>query len=337
MNILDVALSVAVVVFAVMGLRLGGSILVTSLAGFLLGFFIGALLAPPAAGLVRSPSAKATVALAVLFGTSFLVSLLARQLGVRVWRVLQRTRLAPADAGLGAIVSVAAVLAFAWLLASFLLNSPLQTIGSQIQGSTILQALNRVLPPAPSVFSRIQSFIDSEGFPQVFAQLAPEAAGPVALPSSVQVRQAAQAAGASTVKVLGQGCGQIQEGSGFVVGPGLVVTNAHVVAGIPQPYVYDTRGNRYRAVPVLFDPSFDLAVLRTRPFGVPSLQLDPDQVSRGAQAAVLGYPEDGPLGAVPAGVTSSFEAQGRDIYGRGLTLRAVYELLATVRPGNSGG
>jgi S1-C subfamily serine protease len=34
---------------------------------------------------------------------------------------------------------------------------------------------------------------------------------------------------------------------------------------------------------------------------------------------------------------AEFEAEGRDIYGQGLTVRDVYEIQAIVRPGNSGG
>ena len=34
---------------------------------------------------------------------------------------------------------------------------------------------------------------------------------------------------------------------------------------------------------------------------------------------------------------AEFEAEGRDIYGQGLTVRNVYEIEAVVRPGNSGG
>jgi S1-C subfamily serine protease len=60
-------------------------------------------------------------------------------------------------------------------------------------------------------------------------------------------------------------------------------------------------------------------------------------VSRGVEAAVLGYPGGGPFTAAPAGVMAVFQAQGRDIYGQGLTVRNVYEVQAVVRPGNSGG
>ena len=133
------------------------------------------------------------------------------------------------------------------------------------------------------------------------------------------------------------GCGAEQEGSGFAVAPGLFVTNAHVVAGTHDISVITPSGREAPALPVSFDPRFDLAVLRTTPLGVPVLRVDPGFVSRGSSAIVLGYPGGGPFVARRAGIMSRFEAQGRDIYDNALTDRAVYELDAIVRPGNSGG
>jgi S1-C subfamily serine protease len=96
-------------------------------------------------------------------------------------------------------------------------------------------------------------------------------------------------------------------------------------------------GSSYGATVVLFDPKFDLAILRTSaPLG-PALTIDPDQVPRGTQAVILGYPEDGPLSIGAAGVTAEITAVGRDIYNQGAVTRGVYALDAAVRPGNSGG
>ena len=123
-----------------------------------------------------------------------------------------------------------------------------------------------------------------------------------------------------------------------MVGPGLVATNAHVVAGESNGNTQVLLGNSaYNATPVLFDPDFDLAVLRTdAPLG-PALTISPNLVSRGTQAAVLGYPEDGGLSIGAAGVTEEVTAIGKDIYNNGSVTRGVYALDATVLPGNSGG
>jgi S1-C subfamily serine protease len=336
MNVLDVVLILLVLASAIHGLRLGAAIQVFSFGGFWLGLFLGALLAPQAARLVGAPVWKASLSIVIVFGAAAALGVLGRQLGVQSWRVIHRARLTVADSGLGALVAVAATLLACWLAASILVNAPARFLSSQIEGSTIIQGLDKVLPPAPSVFSRIQGLINTQGFPQVFAQLAPTPAGPVTLPGAPQLQAAVNLAGASTVQIVGEGCGDIQEGSGFVVARGLVVTNAHVVAGVSQPTVRDNAGS-HAAVPILFDPSFDLAVLRVDGLQDPPLRLASNDVGRGTQAAVLGYPEGGPFQAVGAGILQLFDAEGRDIYGQGLTIRSVYELQATVRPGNSGG
>ncbi len=88
---------------------------------------------------------------------------------------------------------------------------------------------------------------------------------------------------------------------------------------------------------VLFDPRLDIAVLYVQNTPGPPLDLDPDEVERGTQGAVLGYPGGGPFDPEPAAVRRELHAVGRDIYGNSVVERDVYELQADVRPGNSGG
>jgi S1-C subfamily serine protease len=334
-NLLDVLLLVVVAVAAIEGLRLGAVLLTLSFVGFWLGMYLGAILASATVRWVHSQPSRTAVALITMIGCAIVLGTVGRVLGARSFRALHRGRLGSVDSVLGVAVAVVASLLAVWLVASTLVNSSYPSLNSVIANSTIIRSLDNVLPAPPSVFSRVQAFLSQEGFPPVFAQLAPASAGPVALPDAATVNAAVAAAGASTVKVVGEGCGQLQEGSGFVVAPGLVVTNAHVVAGIPHPTVDDASGTHDTAV-VFFDPSFDLAVLRTN-VAEPALALDSQTVPRQTQGAVLGYPGGGPFTYGPAGVMAEFEAQGRDIYGQGLTVRDVYEVEASVRPGNSGG
>jgi len=335
-NLVDIVLIVLLIASAIHGLKLGAAVQVMSFGGFWLGLLLGAVLAPFAAGLVSSAFGKALVSLLVLFGFAALLGGGGRQIGMRALRALTRARLGRADSGAGAVIAVIASLLVAWLVGSMLITGGDRGLSTQIEGSAILSTVDNALPPAPSVFSRIQRLISTAGFPQVFAGFAPITAGPVILPTAPALRAAVVAAGNSTVKVEGQGCGQIQEGSGFVVGPHLVVTNAHVVAGIANPVVIDGAG-RHASVAVLFDPGFDLSILRVNTLSDRPLRLDPALVPRGTQGAVLGYPEGGPFNAQPAGIRSEFNATGRDIYGQNLITRAVYELQALVLPGNSGG
>jgi S1-C subfamily serine protease len=334
-NLLDVLLLVVVAVAAIEGLRLGAVLLTLSFVGFWLGMYLGAILASATVHWVHSQPSRTAVALITMIGSAVILGTAGRVLGARSFRALHRGKLGSVDSVLGVAVAVVASLLAVWLVASTLVNSSYPSLNSVIANSTIIRSLDNVLPAPPSVFSRVQAFLSQEGFPPVFAQLAPASAGPVTLPDAATVNAAVAAAGASTVKVVGEGCGQIQEGSGFVVAPGLVVTNAHVVAGIPHPTVDDASGTHDTTV-VYFDPSFDLAVLRTN-VTEPALSLDTQTVPRQTQAAVLGYPGGGQFAYGPAGVMAEFEAQGRDIYGQGLTVRDVYEIEASVRPGNSGG
>ena len=142
----------------------------------------------------------------------------------------------------------------------------------------------------------------------------------------------------SVVLILaGRPSGQGELGTGSVIdASGRVVTNAHVVAGVRNPFVIDARG-RHSASVVLFDPELDMAVLRASDLAGPPLALSSATASRGTGGAVLGYPGGGPFTVGAAAVLTDYAAIGRDIYGRGLITRHVYQLQAQVRPGNSGG
>jgi len=335
-TLVDVVVLIVVAVAAVQGLRLGAIVLVLSFGGFLVGLYLGARLAAVTVHGVHTSTARAVVALSTMLGVAVLCGVTGRLVGNFAFLRLHRGLIGSVDSVLGVVVAVIASLFTVWLLANTLINTSSVSLNAAIVQSRIIRSLDSVLPAPPSVFSQVQTFLSSEGFPPVFAQLAPASAGPVALPTDSLVAQAVLRAEPSTVKIVGVGCGQIQEGSGFVVGPGLVVTNAHVVAGIPDPEVWTSSGPLPTKV-IRFDPSYDLAVMRVTGLPEPALALDPDTVARGTQGAVLGYPGGGTFRYVAAGVMAEFEAEGRDIYGQGLTVRNVYEVQAVVRPGNSGG
>jgi S1-C subfamily serine protease len=157
-------------------------------------------------------------------------------------------------------------------------------------------------------------------------------------PTRAEARAAFHTAQASTVKIVGQACDHVQEGSGFVAASGYVVTNAHVVAGVRHPFVQTaTSTASTEATAVLFDPRMDLAVLYLPSSPGPPLDLASQDVERGDRGAVLGYPNGGPLTGGRAAVLRSFDPVGRDIYGGAEIQRHVLELQALVRPGNSGG
>ena len=178
--------------------------------------------------------------------------------------------------------------------------------------------------------------IDPNGFPDVFVGTEPAPKNNVNLPSLGDLASAVSADEASVVKIQGRGCGGVVSGSGFVVGNDLIATNAHVVAGIQQPVVEDTNGTHNARV-IWFDPNLDFALLRVSGLAGKPLSLNSTNAASGTPAAVLGYPGGGDFNAGPAAVMEEFNASGHNIYDSGLTLRSVYEIQATVIPGNSGG
>jgi S1-C subfamily serine protease len=249
---------------------------------------------------------------------------------------LQRLKLGPVDSVFGVAVAVVVALIVTWVVAILLQNSQYAALDRSLQQSRIVRALDAVLPPIPTVFAGVERFLAQNGFPIVFSGLPPQTAAPVNLPTDASARAAVLRAEGSTVQIAGMGCGVIQEGSGFVVAPGIVVTNAHVVAGIASPDVIDSSGRHATSV-ALFDPRLDIAVLRVRGLTDPSLPIDSTVVARGTTGVVLGYPEGGPLTPRKAGVAAAFQAVGLDIYGSSQTTREIYQLDAVIQPGNSGG
>jgi S1-C subfamily serine protease len=175
----------------------------------------------------------------------------------------------------------------------------------------------------------------------VFAGVAPEQILPVPSPDRNAISaEVVGRAERSIVKIMGDAeqCGRGQEGSGVVVGPQRVATNAHVVAGVSAPTVQvGGVGPKLSARVVLFDPERDLAVLAVPELTAPALPLAAGDLGHGDDAVVAGFPHNGPLLATAARVRAVLQATGEDIYGKAGVQRGVYSLYAKVEPGNSGG
>jgi S1-C subfamily serine protease len=325
---------------AVHGLRLGALIQILTFAGFWLGLWLGALVWTNLLKTPHDSTTRAIVIIALVLGTACGLGYLGRVIGTYSNISLRRHHLGNVDAALGVGVAVVAVLLSVWLVAAVISspNSRFASLDAAVSRSDILHSIDQILPQTPSIFNDLQNFLNNQGFPQVFSTLTPPSTPNVAPPTTAQTRALSNAAIFSTVKILGTACSNEQEGSGFVVGPGLVATNAHVIAGEGSGNTQVlVGGTAYGATPVYFDPSFDLAVLRTSaPLG-PVLTISSSLAPNGTQAALLGYPENGPLTVNPAAVTEQVTAIGKDIYNSGSVTRGVYALAATVLPGNSGG
>jgi hypothetical protein len=335
---LDLALVVLFVASLVGGYRRGAVLQVIGLSGLAIGLVLGGLVAPHLAALGHSPTAHVILAMAAVLIGGGVGNLLGWLAGSRLREHTQGSRLRRADAFFGSLVSVAALLLATWFLALNLANGPFPGLARGIRSSRIVQGLDAVMPQPPSLIGEAQRVLAQLGFPDVFIGLPPIPAAPVPPPPGVDARQAYRAAAASTFEILGSGCyvGYYNQGSGFVVRTGYVITNAHVVAGTTKVWLHSGAGD-YAAEVVAIDPRADLALLHAPDLTAPALRFTSAPAARGDGGAVLGYPGGGPLTADAAAVRATIAPVGRDIYGQGEVTRRLYEIQAAIRHGNSGG
>ncbi|MEJ1231229.1 MAG: trypsin-like peptidase domain-containing protein [Galbitalea sp.] len=162
--------------------------------------------------------------------------------------------------------------------------------------------------------------------------------GPTAIPNVNTNTPGLAAAAQSVVRITGNAyaCGQSQSGSGFVVSPDRVITNAHVVAGVEHPVVDVPNGAALQSTVVYFDPTGDLAVLYVPGMIAKPLSLGPT-ISAGSHAVSDGYPFGGPFVSLQVGVDQVGTINVENIYGTGSAPREIYSLAADVQEGDSGG
>ena len=139
----------------------------------------------------------------------------------------------------------------------------------------------------------------------------------------------------SVVRVVGNACGLGIEGSGWIAGNGLVVTNAHVVAGVDAPHVDRNDGALLDAQIVSFDKTNDVAVLRVAGLHAPPLKLG--DAASGTPGGLLGYPGNGPYAETAVRIGRIVRIVGRDAYGKFPVSRKVMTIRGVIRSGNSGG
>jgi S1-C subfamily serine protease len=318
------------------GRKIGFVRQVCSTAGFISGLLIGAWLEPHLINSVHSTESRAILTVVVILGSGLVMLTLGDYLGLHFKHFVRAKRLNSFDNSLGSVLSVVSLLLGVWLMASIANSSSIPSLQTAVRSSRIDAQLNRLLPPAPGVVAKLSHLIDPNGFPDVFIGNEPIPRTSVNLPDLGDLSAAVNADKNSVVRIEGQGCGGVVYGSGFVAGPGLVATNAHVVAGIRYTYAQDANGTHAASV-VQFDPDLDFAVLRVDNLAGHSLKVSSSTAAEDTPAAVLGYPGGGDFSAKPALILDQIKASGRNIYGNGHTLRDVYELQADVVPGNSGG
>lgn len=327
-------------VAAISGWRSGALGSLLSFIGVVLGAVAGVLLAPHVIPHISGDRTK-------LFATLFLILALVvigEIAGVVLGRAVRgtiRNRLFRAlDSVVGVSLMLVAVLVASWLLGSLLTSSDQPNLAAAVKNSRVLSEVDKVAPNwMRSVPNRLSALLDTSGLPDV---LEPFGRTPIvnvdAPDASLATDPVVTTSQPSVVKIRGvaPSCQKVLEGSGFVVAPNRVMSNAHVVAGADSVTI-EADGKTYDAGVVSYDPNADISILDVPDLPITPLQFAEQPAPKGTDAVVMGYPGGGDFLATPARVREIIELNGPDIYRTTTVTREVYTVRGTVRQGNSGG
>ncbi len=341
MSLVDVVLIVLALAFALSGFRQGLLVSATSIAGFLGGAVVGAQLSGPVAERIEGSSVtRVFAALVVVLAGALLGQVIAAAIGRAVRRKVTWEPAKMVDAVAGAVVSAAAVLLVAWMVASPLATSPFPQVASQVRQSALVQAVDGTVPDGVrSVYDNLRQAIDRRGLPDVLDPLTPTQVRDVPAPDpALEGAPVVASVRGSVVKITGvaPSCARQIDGSGFVYAPERVMTNAHVLAGVAEPTV-EAEGEQYDARPVYVDEALDVAVLAVPGLPQVPLAFTPSTAEVGDDAIIMGYPGGGDLFVGAARIRDQGEISGPDFRNTGTVVRDVYALFGSVRAGNSGG
>ncbi len=274
---------------------------------------------------------------AVVAGVGLIVPM---GLGYLTGRATHRDRIysrpEPQDRILGALVTGSMMIVVLWLAAPLLAAAP-APVGDRVSESTTVEVIDALGGPIGPIDDMAMRIAGPDRKSPV-AEIVDPTAGPpgrVSVPTAeILDTDARTEARLSVVGVSGIACGTLVEGTGFVIAPFLVATNAHVVAGVEEVRI-DQEGGRLIGQIAAYDPATDLALIR-----VPELAAEPLPLATGpgreATGEVLGFAFDGEDRITPYRVAGEVTATGRDIYDEGQTRRQVLYLAAELDSGHSG-
>jgi S1-C subfamily serine protease len=334
-NVLDLIVVALAVLAGLGGYRIGLLARVTSWFGLAVGFAVAARLLP---GWLdhfdeSTPNQRFLIVVGTLLAFAFLGQGVGLILGRKLHVALPFGGFRQTDRVAGSAVGVIGVLLSLWLVLPVMTRVP-GWFALQARTSTLAELVNDHLPDPPNTFNTLKRLVGDGQLPQVFGDFdsAPELGPPPA--ESGLTQAVSDTVVRSTVKVQGVACRRIQEGSGWVFADGLVVTNAHVVAGEDSTVVQRSDGSEVDATVVAFDPQRDIAILRAPGLARPAL---PRATAKpGDIGAVFGHPGGGPLRVAPYEVGRKVVATGTDIYDAARTERSVLVLASDLHPGDSG-
>jgi S1-C subfamily serine protease len=340
-NPLDLIAVLLVIVGLILGARSGAIPQIGGLAGAIAGGAAAVLLLPafadPLSGV--DPTVRPWLVLGGLVAAVGLGESLGAGAGRRVLHALGTGILSTADRIGGATLGAVQALLIVWLAGGLLSEGPLPRFAEAAGTSTVIRTMSSVLPPPTEFAVELRTWLDASGLPDVFIGFEPVPAPPVQRPGDAAAEAIAAGAAASTLKIAAATCGLSSLGTGFVVRSDYVLTNAHVIAGASSSgiRVATIDGRLFDAVPVLFDPDLDVALLHVTSLGLRALPLATTDPGRGTVGATLGFPNGGQLTVLAAAVAGRYEAVGRDIYGEDQVRREILELRAAIERGDSGG
>lgn len=335
---LDVVICAVLLIFFIFGLRRGFLLTVGDMVGLLLGA-VAAFFAIP---LVSTYVAHPWWRVALMAGTAAVLIILGQALGrviatrIRHWMNVDFLR--SVDRIAGGVLSTIIIATIIGGLAFSASSMGIPQVSMEIGKSSMIKAIRSVTPQfVNSAISSARSKVIAETLPAFLEPFAPQVEQQI--DQNWQATDLQRTAAESAAKISGTAmqCGVNLTGSGFVVGPELVMTNAHVVAGLGSATVETGRDEVHRGRIVYFDPETDIALLYVEDLETPAIELAPDELTRGDSAAFIGYPAGGPQQIRSAVVASRANVSIANIYGEDPSRISVYQLSAEVAQGNSGG
>ena len=337
---LDLALFALAAVAAISGWINGAAASAFALLGVGIGATSGLLVAPHLVREIDSPPGRLAAGLAIIAVMVIIGQVAGVTIGRAARRFISGTGARLLDSTVGAVLQAAAMLLVAWLVAVPVAAQEGTAFGKAVRGSTVLAKIDDVAPEQlqriPATFT---SVLGTTGFPDILGPFGTTPLQEVDPPDPVlSSSEVVNRVEPSVLKILGraESCSRALEGSGFVAAPGLVMTNAHVVAGTDQVTVL-SGGEELAADVVVYDSGVDVAVLRVPELAAPVLPFADQRARTGDNAIVLGYPGNGPFRPDAARIRERVTLRGPDIYREQTVEREVYILRGTVREGNSGG
>jgi hypothetical protein len=332
MNWVDEVIVVLVVIQAVRGRSRGALVQFGGIAGMVIGYLLGVIIAPSISSTVTHARWRPILALAIVTVASLLFSHFGTMLGAYVRQALKFLKIGVIDSVAGIVLGGAATLVVCWLFAGLVGATSWSGLDRGIQRSEIVATMDSFMPSPASLEARVQALFRYGDFPSVFANVvAPTLAGPV--PTARLSKVVTSLSGpVNVVKVIARGgCANDHQGTAFFVGAHTAITNAHVIAGSTNITIAGEV-----AYVALFDPRNDIAVLRVPSLSESSTVLNTTTPSSGRSAEVVGYPGGHTRTGSPAIVRGEITAISRDIYSTSSFSRTVLVVNAQIAPGSSG-